>query len=442
MPAIRLVFLLFGAAIATIFPFISVVLAARGFDAAGIGMVTAASALAFTIAVPAWGHLGDVVLGRRRALTIGALLAAAAMIVFGLPIPALAVGVVYVLFTLGESGNAPLADALAMNELARRGRGSYGEVRLLTSASYAVVAIAAGFAFDRTGYGPAPFLAAATFTLLAIAAGFAPDAPRAVIQPGAHRRGGSVRAAFAAAPRLPGVLVALFLAYFGAVASFTFLPLRIQQLGGSPSDVALAAGVSAAIEVPGFLLAGRLVTRIGPRALFTASAVVYALALAGYAVLDAPGPIIAIRILTGFGWAAITVSSVVSMALLLPSGLQATGQALVATTASGLGGIVAGLAGGLVYQTAGPEALFLGLSVVAVAGVVAGWAVLPAHARLRVATRDPEGEPRVAADTVGSVRHALEEDGRDSLRDDPARPGALRDGERATIATDRGSEGP
>ncbi|HYM85021.1 MAG TPA: MFS transporter, partial [Candidatus Dormibacteraeota bacterium] len=266
MTAIRLVFLLFGAAIATLFPFTAVLLASRGFDAASIGLVTGSAALAYTIAVPAWGHLGDVVLGRRRALSVATGVAAITLVVFGLPLPALALGATYVVFTLFESGSAPLADALAITEIRRRGRGSYGEVRLLTSASYAVVAVVAGFVFDRTGYGPAPYLAAAVFATVSLVAALAPDAPRTILAEEGGRRGGSVRAAFAAAPRLPLVLVAIFLSYIGAVASFTFLPLRIEQLGGSASDIALAAGLSAAVEVPGFLLAGRLAERIGLRA--------------------------------------------------------------------------------------------------------------------------------------------------------------------------------
>jgi MFS family permease len=387
VPAIRIVFLLLGAAIGTLFPFIAVILAARGFDPTTIGIVTAAAALGFAVAVPAWGHLGDVVVGRRRALMIGAFVASAALGLFGLPIPALAIGATYVVFTLGQSGTGPLSDALAMNALSRRGRGSYGDIRLLTSLSYAVVAIAAGFVFDRTGYGPAPFAGAVLFAALAVAAGFAPDTPRAVLPPpGPHRRGGSVRAAFAAAPRLPLVLAAVFLAFFGPIASFTFLPLRIQELGGSASDIALSSGLSAAVEVPSFLLAGWLVPRIGLRTLFTGSAVVYAVCLAAYGALGEPDPIIAVRIASGVGWAGVTLSSVVAMALLLPPSLQATGQALTATMTTGLGAMAAGLIGGIAYDSVGPRALFLGVALVSLAAVVVGWAVLPGGVRLRVAT--------------------------------------------------------
>ena len=62
-----------GAAIATIAPFVSVMLHERGLEPAAIGLVSSVSALGFTLAVPVWGHLGDVTLGRVRALQVAAI---------------------------------------------------------------------------------------------------------------------------------------------------------------------------------------------------------------------------------------------------------------------------------------------------------------------------------------------------------------------------------
>ena len=86
---LRSLFLSVGAALGTFFPFLVVILQERGLDAAAIGAVTAASSVAFGIAVPFWGHLGDVTLGRIRALQIGAIASAVVVILFGLPFPAL-----------------------------------------------------------------------------------------------------------------------------------------------------------------------------------------------------------------------------------------------------------------------------------------------------------------------------------------------------------------
>ena len=145
MRAIRAVFITNGIAQGIFFPFIAVILSSRGFSPVEIGVITAMSSAAFTIAVPAWGHLADVVLGRRSALVIAALTGAAVMLVAGSPIPALVVAACFVAFSLFESGWGPLADALAVNAVADRAR-DYARVRLLTSL---------GFAISSAGVGPA-----------------------------------------------------------------------------------------------------------------------------------------------------------------------------------------------------------------------------------------------------------------------------------------------
>ena len=64
MIALRVLNLAIGLAIGVFVPFISVNLASRGFGPAQIGLVASLGALGFTIAVPVWGHLADVRLGR------------------------------------------------------------------------------------------------------------------------------------------------------------------------------------------------------------------------------------------------------------------------------------------------------------------------------------------------------------------------------------------
>lgn len=73
MLALRLVVLSIGAALGVFYPFIPVILADFGFGPAEIGLIASAGAVAFTLVVPAWGHLADVRLGRSRTLQVCAL---------------------------------------------------------------------------------------------------------------------------------------------------------------------------------------------------------------------------------------------------------------------------------------------------------------------------------------------------------------------------------
>jgi PPP family 3-phenylpropionic acid transporter len=402
MRAIRAVFLANGISLGVFFPFTAVILSTRGFSPFEIGVISAISSAAFTIAVPAWGHLADVVLGRRNALVICALTAAGAVFLAGAPIPALGVAACFVAFSLFESGWGPLCDALAVNAVKDRTR-DYARVRLLSSVGFASSSAAAGLLYDRAGYGPAFALCAGFAVGMAVAARLTPDVPRANLaaEPSGTSRGGSMAVAFRVQPRLRGVLAALLLIHIGIIAGFTFLPLRIVALGGSPADVALSASVSAFAEIPAMLLAATIAARVGLRGLMAGSALLYAACFVAWMVLDSPLVIVATRFASGFAFAGLWVGAVLTMAILLPPRLQATGQGLYQVTAFGVAAVVANFVGGQVYAVLGSTALFAGAAVLAVAAALLALAVFPHAGAARVLEDDLAASLPFMAPTLG-----------------------------------------
>ena len=393
MIALRLVVLSLGVALGVFYPFIPVILASRGFSPAQIGIVASIGAFGFTLAVPAWGHIADVRLGRARTLQVCAI--GGSVAVGGLlgAWPPIVIALLLMAYWIFESSWQPLSDALTVN-LVDRPR--YARVRLLTSLSFALASIGAGFVYDEAGFDAAYVLAVAAGITIALAAGRVPDVGRADLSEPAglspaspaasHRRWlGSAGVAFRVAPRLGAVLVAVMLINITIISGFTYLPLRLGDLGSPPSDVALSAGVSGLAEIPAMLVAARVAQWIGLRGMFVGSALIYGAAMSSWIFLDSAGLIIATRLVTGVAFAWILVCVVLTIARLLPSELQATGQALYQTFAFGLGAIVANLVGGLLYQGIGHAAVF-GLGVVlAILAAVMGWFVFPRDARTRVA---------------------------------------------------------
>jgi SET family sugar efflux transporter-like MFS transporter len=173
------------------------------------------------------------------------------------------------------------------------------------------------------------------------------------------------------------VLLALLLVHIGIIAGFTYLPLRLLELGGGPSDVALLAGVSAFAEIPAMLVVGAIAARIGIRGLIAGSIFLYAACFASWIVLDSPVLIIATRIATGFAFAGLWVGSVLTMAVLLPPRLQATGQGLYQLTGFGIAAVIANIAGGLLYGAFGFAIVFTIAAVLAVAAGILAFAVFP-----------------------------------------------------------------
>lgn len=378
MRALLVVVAAVGSSLGVFYPFISVILDERGFDPAEIGVVTAVAAIGFTVAVPAWGHVADVKLGRRRTLQLCALAAALSVGVLLAPVPPILVAVAILGYFVFESAFQSLADALSVNAIEDPGR-DYGRIRLISSATFAVGTIAAGVVYDMAGYGPAPLLFGALALTMAIAVERVPDVGRAQLaaSAGAAGRFGSMGEALRVAPRLVLILLAVGLLHIGIVGGFTFLGLRLVALGGSASDVALSFGLAALFEIPAMIVASRLAGRVGPRVVFALSAGLYALCLAGWVVFDTPALIIATRAVSGVAFAGVVVSVVLTIASLLPAELQATGQGLFQTVGFGLGAIVANFGGGLLYDSFGHAAVFGAGAALATLAVVVGWLYFP-----------------------------------------------------------------
>ena len=365
MIALHILVTAVGVGLGVLYPFLSVILSERGFDPAAIGLISSLGAVGFTIAVPAWGHVADVRLGRPRTLQVCALGAGAA--VFGLlfPVPSLVVVALLGLFWIFESSWQPLADAITVNAV--RG-GDYARVRLFTSAGFAIATIAAGFIYAQVGYDAAFVFFAGSAVVLAVSAAAIPDVGRADLD--AHRTSavperrmfgfsfGSSGVALGVAPKLRLVLVATTLLHIGMISGFTFLPLRLVELGGGAAEIALSSGLSAGTEIPAMLVAGAVAWRIGLRAMFVGSTLLYALCFATWTVIDIPAVIVATRAVTGIAFAGVLVSVVLTIARLLPPQLQATGQSLFQMSAFGLGAILANVVGGLLYQNVGHAAVF------------------------------------------------------------------------------------
>jgi len=245
----------------------------------------------------------------------------------------------------------------------------------LLSASFTVTAVGFGLLYGAAGYWPAPFLFVGFALAIAVLAGHIPDIKRAALV--ARRRGGAIREALALQPSLVRILLAVGIAHVGVFAGFSFLSLRLVELGGGPPQVALSSATAAAAEVVAMIAAGRIIRRVGMRTMFVGASILSAVAFASWVVLTSPEAIIATRVLSGAGYSGIFIASVTSVQLLLPSRLQGSGQALASMTTAGIAAFVANVLGGVIYGGPGHEALFGVGAAFSVVGAVLGWLWLP-----------------------------------------------------------------
>jgi PPP family 3-phenylpropionic acid transporter len=382
--ALRSLYLAIGTWTASIAPFSAVILHSHGIDAFTIGLLSALAALTATVLVPGWGHLADVLVGRAFAFRIGVVLAAAAAVVLLLPLPPLVLAPVLASFGIFPTLYLALGDALAVSELPAPER-QYGALRSLASLSFAVGIIVAGFVYDKAGYAAVPVVSLLWSGLLFVLIGHAPDRtrdPRVRALAGRHGgdaaagRFGSISRALAVQPRLWAVLAVLTVAHAGLTGATIFVGIRIVDLGGQPSDVALSFGVASFAEIPGLILASWIGRRIGIRGLVVLAFLAYGVCIISWGLLSTPFAINATRVVTGFLYGALAAGRVVIVARLLPAALQATGQSMVQATTGGLSSALGGLLGGLLYGGAGPLAFFGIAGAMSIIGGIGAWFAL------------------------------------------------------------------
>ena len=391
---LRAIYTVIGCSTASISPFVPVILKERGVSPAAIGFALAMAALLTTVVVPAWGHVADAMLGRVRAFRIGLIVAAGAAGGLMLDLPLAAIVAIVVSFTVFASLFLGLTDALAVAELTAPER-QYGALRAHASLSYAVALTGIGFLYSWAGYGAAPAVFLVWAALAFLLVGRVRVRTSAASTRGAwkedsapSRRLGSIGRAFTVQPRLWIVLAVFAVAFAGMQAALAFIGIRIVELGGRPSDVALSFSVSALTEIPGLVAAGWMGRRLGLRWLFAISLVLYGACITSWGILPSALAINATRLVTGVAFGSLTAARVLLVPRLLPEKLQTTGQVLVVASTTGLGAVLGTMIGGVAYGSVGPTVFFVGAGGVAIAGGVASWFVLAGTVGGRLRVRD------------------------------------------------------
>ena len=371
-----------------------VILKERGLAPAEIGLALALAALLTTVVVPAWGHVADVMLGRVRAFRVALAIAAVSAAGLLLDLPLIAIVAIFASFTIFASLFLGLSDAVAVAELSAPER-QYGALRAYASLSFTVALTGIGFLYSWAGYGAAPgvFLvwAGLAFLLVGRVRGrpfVAARAGHGWTEAEGSGRLGSIGRAFAVQPRLWIVLAVFAVAFAGIQAGLTFIGIRIVEIGGRPSDVALSFAVSALTEIPGLVAAGWMGRRLGLRWLFSTSLVLFGACIISWGLLPSAIAINATRLVTGVAFGSLTAARVLLVPRLLPERLQTTGQVLVVASTTGLGAVLGSVIGGVAYGAFGPMAFFAGAGGVAIVGGVASWFVLAGSVGGRLKTRD------------------------------------------------------
>jgi PPP family 3-phenylpropionic acid transporter len=347
-------------------PFFPVWLAARGLDAAAIGLVLALPMTVRVVAIPLITRAADRRDALRAAIVCASLAGAAGYVALGLAEGFLMIALVYALASFAFSPVMPLADAYALKGLGARGR-AYGPVRLWGSAAFIASAFGAGVMLDLIPARDLIWLIVASMLMLSIASlMLAPlGAMPPVAEPGPPQR----------LHRLPGfvaiaVAASLVQASHALIYGFGTLDWQSAGLGGATIGTLWAIGVVAEIVL--FAAQGRLPARFGPRALLLAGAAGGLVRWTAMA-LDPPAWILPLlQCLHGLSFGATHLGSIGFLAQAAPAGMAARAQGALAVM-QGLAMAAAMGLSGLLYADFGGHA-YAAMALIAAAGLAVAFA--------------------------------------------------------------------
>ena len=370
LPYWRLAASYFGyfGALGAFLPYWGLYLQSRGFDALAVGQLMAVLGATKVPAPLLMGHWVDRV-GRRmpliRLAALGTLLSFGTVWLTGG-----FWGMVLATALFGCFWNAylPQLDAVTFNHLGARTE-YYARVRLWGSVGFILAVWLLGVHLEGAPLGAVPHWVLALFAATWIGTLLVPDSPPVREQGPAAALGRQLRR-----PEVLALLGACFLMQAGHAVYYAFYSIHLKAAGYAIGAVGQLWVLGVVAEVAVFTVMHRLLRRFGARRVLIAS---FALAAVRWVLIGAFAGLVAVQVFAQTLHAA-TFGTFHAAAIHLihryfPGATQGRGQALYGSLSFGASGAVGSLAGGLLWEDAGPLAAFGAATAAALLGLWAVW---------------------------------------------------------------------
>jgi MFS transporter, PPP family, 3-phenylpropionic acid transporter len=351
------------AAIGVYFTYLNIYYREAGLSGTQIGVINMSTSLAGMLGAVVWGYLSDRTGKTPLLIAIGAV----GSLVTAQLVPYLhsfeAFLIVAMIGSLVGSATSTLVDSMTLVMLGER-REDYGRYRLGGTIGYILTTGTVGFLFDRAGL---KLMFPVYGILMACFAGIALLLPSLPVHRGARSRG-----QIGVMMRQPAWLLfiaVIFLCWIALNASIMFLGVSLSAMGANQALIGVAVTIGAVVEIPFMGYSGRLLRRFGSRRLliFAMSLMVLRYFLLGW--MPSPEWAVAINVINGISFPLFWTSSVTYNNRLAPPGLAGTAQGLF-NSASGLAAVVSSLLTGLLFDSLGPNGIFVVMAFIVLAALI------------------------------------------------------------------------
>ena len=370
---LRSYYFLLGVGGGCLLPFLALFFKQQGLSGTQIGLLSTFAGLAALIAAPLWGRFSDSASKPRRLLQFELLASACLMLVLSQQVSFGWIAVIVVLDAFLNAGSSPSSDALALAVLSKVQSG-FGSVRLFASLGWAITAFVSGWLSERfglvvafVGYAIGYISGSGSVGLIHLPSR---NTTRTDERPKRSLRQ-SIRAVLSD-PRLRKLALALGIFLFMMYGLRSFEGLYLKQLGAGEAVVGLMSTIGATIELPGMLLADRLVKRYGAVRLLRYSFWLEVARLTCVLLVPSVPTLVAMRVVGGFSfsWYVVAVFSFISEAA--PERQVTTTLALFNVTLASFIRMIAAPISGFIFDLVGGYWLY----ALGAIGSLVAWTVM------------------------------------------------------------------
>lgn len=378
----------FGA-ISIVFVYFPLYFSEMGLNKFEVGAIMAGGPLISVIANPIWGFISDRSQNIRK--TIVVLLLGnfvIAQLIFNLSTFTVLFACMLLFFFFFSPMTAQ-SNSLILNSIEGT-RHKFGAFRLWGSLGYALIALVTGAWIHSTGTGKL-WLIYSLLLLLSLL--FTIGIPRGTISSSGTATS-TTKVNYGSVYKDKVFMLFIGLGILVSVPNImnnTFVSIYIQELGGSGMSVGLSAFLSSFFEIPVFLLMDRII-RQNTRFMLIGLAIVSVLFSVRWLLMAGaaePYHILLIQIMHCITFGAYYYLGTTLTARMVDSRYRASGQALFALTWAGVSGVVAGFAGGWIYETLGATTMYMISASIALCGAF-GFIVLVGINKSRTQQRTEE----------------------------------------------------
>jgi PPP family 3-phenylpropionic acid transporter len=346
-------YLVYFAAAVFVQPNLVVYLRQLSFTGVQIGILTGMVPLIIMVGAPLWTSLADATNRHRLIMSVTILVTVLAASIFPLVNTFIPIIPLVILYALFAAPIIPFADSATMAMLAEN-KEMYGRVRLGGTIGWGSAALLAGPIIGAYGIRWAfwGYAAIMIFTLV-IGQKFT-----YAKKPRNESLSGDLRLV-----REDKRWVMLLSLAFVAGIAFTminnFLFPFMEELNISSTTRYIALAISTISELPILFFANHLLKRFTAYGLLLLAMAITGLRLLLYAAFSSQTGILAFQFLNAMTFPLFLVAGVAYANEISPEGMKSTAQGLLGAMVSGFGAAVGGLAGGLLIEAIGGQALFL-----------------------------------------------------------------------------------